>query len=69
MTKDKLELTVKCPWCTKGETLADKPADIRISTRCNVCKQFYRIDFKTLEVVKGQAMPRRALRKIVEVKI
>jgi len=59
-----MELTIPCPWCGIGETLADQPADIRISCQCNVCKRFYRIDFQTLRAIKTKAKPRRVVKRL-----
>ena len=57
-----LALSVPCPWCGLGETLADKSADIRVSCQCNACKRFYKIDFRTLRAVRAKANPRKLLK-------
>jgi len=39
-------ITVTCPWCGRGETLADKPAAVNLSCRCYECGHFYHIDLE-----------------------
>jgi len=53
-----LSLTVQCPWCKQGETLADQSADIRISCRCDICHRIYRIDFRTMQAFRAKAAPK-----------
>ncbi|AHM55817.1 hypothetical protein EAL2_c05150 [Peptoclostridium acidaminophilum DSM 3953] len=50
---------MQCPWCEKGETLADKPADIKISCQCPRCGRIYHVDFSTLKVEKAAAIRRK----------
>ena len=57
MTEKQSEVTVLCPWCKKGETLADNTANIRISCRCPVCGNYYRIDCNTMRV--GKIRPKK----------
>lgn len=52
-------IVVRCPWCEKGETLADKPADINISCQCPRCGRIYLVDFSTLKVEKSAAIRRK----------
>lgn len=52
-------ITVQCPWCEKGETLADRTADIRISCQCSKCSNFYHVDFATMRVEKARANRRK----------
>jgi hypothetical protein len=56
-------IAVSCPWCEKGETLADKPADINISCQCPKSGNFYQIDFKYQRAAKVKAKPIKARRK------
>ena len=56
--KNQSEFAVLCPWCRKGETLADASADIRVSCSCRICGKFYRIDFNTMCAVKIRAKSR-----------
>ncbi len=60
MTRDiTYPITVQCPWCEKGQTLADRKADIRISCQCSKCSNFYHVDFATMKVEKAKASPRK----------
>jgi hypothetical protein len=54
-------ISVSCPWCKKGETLADKPADINVSCQCHHCGNFYNIDFKTGRAIR--AGPKRKVKQ------
>ena len=47
------EIIFTCPWCGRGETLADKPAAANISCRCHDCGRFYNIDLKNQRVAKA----------------
>ena len=51
-------ITVSCPWCERGETLANKPADINISCQCHRCGNCYHIDFNTGRAVKAKPTPK-----------
>ena len=42
------DVSIPCPWCGLGETLADKSADVNISCRCHECGRIYLIDMKNL---------------------
>jgi len=67
MQNSQFPYTFSCPWCEQGKTLADKPADIRVSCQCSVCEQYYGIDFKTLRVQKSKphnATTRRYMRQL-----
>jgi len=63
MTEQQSEVTVPCPWCGQGKTLADCHADIRVSCPCNICGRFYKIDFRTMRVYRISRKPRRAIKK------
>lgn len=52
-------ITIQCPWCEKGETLADRKADIRISCQCSKCFNFYHVDFANMKVDKARATKRK----------
>ena len=47
-----------CPWCGRGQTLADTTARIRISTQCARCGHLYMIDCQTMRTFKVGASPR-----------
>ena len=46
-------IIVYCPWCGRGETLADKTADINVSCQCPRCGKYYLIDFKTGHAIRA----------------
>lgn len=48
-----------CPWCGKGEVLADGTGKLTISVQCPRCKNFYLGDLDTLRTIKTQ--PQRRL--------
>lgn len=48
-----------CPWCGKGEVLADGFGKLTISVQCPRCKNFYLGDLDTLRTTKTQ--PQRRL--------
>jgi len=48
-----------CPWCGKGEVLADGIGKLTISVQCPRCKNFYLGDLDTLRTIKTQ--PQRRL--------
>ena len=48
-----------CPWCGKGEVLADGIGKLTISVQCPRCKNFYLGDLDTLKTIKTQ--PQRRL--------
>ena len=56
-------ITVSCPWCKRGETLADKPAEINVSCQCNRCGNYYHIDFNTLRAIRAGPKAKRNLSK------
>ena len=58
-TKTKKESIITCPWCEKGKTKADRPADVNVSCQCTVCGNFYRGNLKTLRTVKARAAPKK----------
>lgn len=58
MIKEKYGIQVLCPWCQKGETLADRTAPIHVSCQCPKCGRFYRINFSDLTTEKATAFPR-----------
>ena len=47
-------ITVVCPWCGLGETLADKPAAVNISCRCHECGRVYNIDLENRRATRVQ---------------
>ena len=48
-----------CPWCGRGEVLADGIGKLTISVQCPRCKNFYLGDLDTLRTIKTQ--PQRRL--------
>ena len=58
MGNTQFPIAVLCPWCEKGETLADKPADINLSCRCHACGKFYKIDLKNRRAEKAMSAPK-----------
>lgn len=48
-----------CPWCSKGEVLANGKAQVTISTQCPRCRRFFRADLDTLKTECAQ--PQRRL--------
>ena len=50
MIKKESEIIALCPWCGKGKTLANKHADIWVSTLCAKCGNRYKVNFKTMEI-------------------
>ena len=51
-------ISVSCPWCERGETLADNPATVYISCRCYECGKFYDIDLKNKRALKAAPKPK-----------
>lgn len=49
---------LKCPWCGKGEILADGRAKITISVQCPRCGKVFYGDLDTLATEKGKAYRR-----------
>lgn len=62
MTQMQSEIAAPCPWCGRGETLADTTADIRVSCHCSVCGKYYRVDFNNMRVSKIKPKPRKSVR-------
>lgn len=48
-----------CPWCGKGEVLADGIGKLTISVQCPRCKNFYLGDLDTFRTIRTQ--PQRRL--------
>ena len=59
-------IAISCPWCKKGETLADKPADINVSIRCPKCMNFNLIDFSKQRAFKARAKPYSAVHRKIK---
>jgi uncharacterized Zn finger protein len=47
-----------CPWCRKGEVLADGKARVSISVRCPKCGHFYTGNLDTLTTERTVAQKR-----------
>lgn len=52
-----------CPWCGKGETLADGTAKVTISVQCSKCGRVYTGDLDTMKTEKSTAQKRLGRRK------
>ena len=50
---------LKCPWCNKGEALANVKAKVIISVQCGKCGHVFFGDLDTLKTEKG--IPQRRL--------
>jgi hypothetical protein len=57
MMDPQFPIVVICPWCERGETLANKTADINVSCQCNRCGNYYHIDFTTGRAKKAKPKP------------
>ena len=49
---------LNCPWCHKGEVLANGLADVEVSAQCPKCERFFTGNLKTLETKKSKACKR-----------
>lgn len=58
MFKVRFPISVPCPWCGRGETLADKAAEIHISCQCNRCGNYYHVDFNSLRAARAGPRPK-----------
>lgn len=47
-----------CPWCKKGEVLADGKAKVTVSVMCPKCNRFFWGDLDTLKTDKATAQRR-----------
>lgn len=56
--KRSMDYHLVCPWCGKGETLADGVALVTISVTCGKCGRFYTANLYTLKTEKGTAQRR-----------
>lgn len=63
MEDAEFSVSVRCPWCGKGVTLADRPAEINVSCQCCRCGNYYRINFKSLRALKAKPSLRTATEK------
>lgn len=54
-----------CPWCEKGEVLADRRAKVTISTRCPKCNRVFWVDLETLHTEKAMPQKRKGKKKKV----
>ena len=61
MEKSKRVMTyhLTCPWCGKGETLADRRAKVTISCCCPKCGRTYRADLD--EMMTERSAPQKRL--------
>lgn len=51
-----------CPWCKKGEALADVKAKATISVQCPKCGKIFSGDLDTLKTEKAKACRRTGRR-------
>lgn len=47
-----------CPYCHKGEALADGKAKVTLSIRCPKCGRFYTADLDTMQTEPSQPLRR-----------
>ncbi|MCD7724951.1 MAG: hypothetical protein LUI12_05280 [Clostridiales bacterium] len=50
---------IKCPWCGKGEILADGKAKVTVSSVCPKCYKIFYGDLDTLKSERGRAQKRK----------
>nr|DAM63228.1 MAG TPA: PROTEIN/RNA Complex.7A [Caudoviricetes sp.] len=55
---NKFTRCLKCPWCNKGEALADGKAKVTISVQCGKCGRVFFGDLYTLKTERGVAQRR-----------
>jgi DNA polymerase III, alpha subunit (gram-positive type) len=53
-----MEKHLKCPWCGKGEILADGTAKILVSVKCPKCGHIFTGDLDTMKTKKSMAQRR-----------
>lgn len=58
MLKRNFDRHLICPWCGKGEILADGKSKVTVSVMCPKCKNFYTGDLDTLKTEKTVAQKR-----------
>ena len=63
MAKGILNRHLICPWCGKGDTLADGTAKVTISVQCARCKKVYIGDLTTMKTERSTAQKRQGRRK------
>lgn len=51
-----------CPWCHKGEILADGKAKVTVSVMCPKCSNFFAGDLDTLQTERTKACRRMGRR-------
>lgn len=54
---------LKCPWCEKGETLADGRAKVTISVLCGRCTRPYIADLDTMKTERAKPQRRQGRKK------
>ena len=47
-----------CPWCRRGEVLADGKAKVTVSVMCPKCNRFFWADLDTQKTEKAKAQRR-----------
>ncbi|MEG1640045.1 MAG: hypothetical protein RR867_07380 [Ruthenibacterium sp.] len=52
-----------CPWCSKGEVLADAKGKITISAQCPKCRRFFTGSLDTLKTERSTACKQLGKRK------
>ena len=57
MKRREMTVHLKCPWCGKGETLADGRGKVTISVQCRKCGNTYLADLDL--AVTERATPQR----------
>lgn len=52
-----------CPWCRKGETLADGRAKVTISVHCEKCNRIYHADLDSMTTERASPQKRLGRKK------
>lgn len=52
-----------CPWCRKGESLADGRAKVQISIQCSKCNNIFIADLDTSKTSKAKPQKRQGRKK------
>ena len=58
-----LQYHLRCPWCGKGETLADGRGKVTISVQCGKCNSTYLADLDTMSTMRTKPQRRLGRRK------
>ena len=56
-----LQYHLICPFCGKGELLADEKGKVTVSVQCPKCKNYFKADLDAMKTERAQAQPRMGL--------